>query len=164
MTEFSKLINIKTKESNLKKAPGIISSYDSETGYARVRLPTANNIVHSFINKSGEELAQGDSVQIWYFTDISAGFIGLRCGNPSAPTGSIKARILIKSDFEKIEKKDENTVYYVIQPNKTVKEYLGATEISGGGETTFIATAADATLFSEKSEGEIVGVATKTDL
>ena len=37
-------------------------------------------VKYQYCNKSGEELSQGDSVQIWYFTDLNAGFIGLRCG------------------------------------------------------------------------------------
>lgn len=127
MSELSSLLKVKTDENQLRKVPGIVESYDESTGYARVRLPTVNDIIHTFLNKSGEILHKGDNVQIWYFTQISAGFVGLRCGLPCEPTNSIKAKILVREEYDSISK-DNETVYFV-KTDETVNIYLGKIKI-----------------------------------
>ena len=95
MSELNKLLDKKTNDNALHKVPGIVVSYDNSTGYAVVSLQTLNNVEHKFINKSGEYLSVGDEVQIWYFTKIYAGFIGLRCGKSNIfdKISNLEARI-----------------------------------------------------------------------
>ena len=79
MSELSKLLS-KGNNQGLQRVQGRVISYDSSSGNAVVQL-VGSNQSHTYINKSGETLNAGDSVQIWYFTSIDAGFVGLRCGN-----------------------------------------------------------------------------------
>ena len=79
MSELSKLLS-KGNNQGLQRVQGRVISYDSSSGNAVVRL-VGSTQTHTYINKSGETLNAGDSVQIWYFTSIDAGFVGLRCGN-----------------------------------------------------------------------------------
>ena len=79
MSELSKLLSKGTNQ-GLQRVQGKVISYDSSSGNAVVQL-VGSTQTHTYINKSGELLSEGDSVQVWYFTSIDAGFVGLRCGN-----------------------------------------------------------------------------------
>ena len=78
MSELAKLFENKNDD-YLKRVQAKVLGYDENTGNAVCQI-VGSNQKHTYINKSGEMLTAGDSVQIWYFTSIDAGFVGLRCG------------------------------------------------------------------------------------
>lgn len=148
MINLNKLIDKPKQECCLRKTPGIVMSYDSDTAYARVKLTNYNDIEMSFLNQTLQELKLNDQVQIWYFTEITAGFIGLKCGAPSTLiSGGVKVVKLTKTEYKALEKKSTNILYYVTN-GSTVEVYLGTVLLNGGGASKNIV---DSTLVAEKS-------------
>ena len=75
----SKIQNALSKLNLLKRVHGVVVSYDDSTGYAFVLV---NAMSVRVMNKSGELLSAGDTVQIHYWKNISSGYIAVRNGKP----------------------------------------------------------------------------------
>ena len=109
MSELAKLFENKNDD-YLKRVQAKVLGYDENTGNAVCQI-VGSNQKHTYINKSGEMLTAGDSVQIWYFTSLDAGFVGLRCGK-SVPEGgggsSVELEELIKTIAKELGEKIDN--------------------------------------------------------
>lgn len=109
LSELSKLLNFDTSNV-LKRLQAKVMSYNANTGNAVCQI-VGSSQTHTFINKSGEVLASGDGVFIYYFSSLDAGFVGLRCGK-SVPEGgggsSVELEELIKTIAKELGEKIDN--------------------------------------------------------
>ena len=81
----NQLVENKIKTADiLKRAIGVVTELLEDGLKAKVKV---NQNVLSFLNKSGEELAIGDEVEIHYWTNIGNGYIAVKYGVPT-PLGT----------------------------------------------------------------------------
>lgn len=112
-------VNEKINSGILKRARGQIVELLDDGYRAKV---TVNNNTHTFLNKSGEELAVGDTVTIHYWTNISNGYIALRHGlpNPLSGTYCISDAIVVDDNTEYGYVDNQHTI---TAKNNVVKQY-----------------------------------------
>ena len=72
----------KEKTNDIKVSKATVINVDSDYSYATVKLIGNNETVITLLNKTGEKLEIGDGVRVYYNTDISCGWIGMRNGKP----------------------------------------------------------------------------------
>ena len=86
MKSLNKLIkqtsNTNRQTEQFKRVPAIVMTYDDSTYLATLQLITMNNSEIALLNKTGEILTVGDSVWVYYWTNIGCGVVGLRNGIP----------------------------------------------------------------------------------
>lgn len=95
--------NIRTKTAN-------VVTYDKDTFIATIYFIDDNNKnEYAIYNKSGEILSKGDTVKVYYTTNVAKGWIGTRMGEPIVKVESppyISAKVTNKQDlnYDKIDR------------------------------------------------------------
>lgn len=68
----------------IRQRAAIVIEYNEDTKNAFVYfVDDENQTQYTFYNKTGEVLSSGDNVKVYYTTNITKGWIGERCGEPS---------------------------------------------------------------------------------
>ena len=94
----------------IKNKIGTIVAYDGNNYIAYVCFEDGQTI-HTYYNKCGEILSDGDNVRVYYVVNIDKGWIGARCGNPKPlfSDTEIDTSIIITQDQNKF-KKDKHEI------------------------------------------------------
>lgn len=92
-------------DGSIKRVSGVVVAVTEDMFHADIKLQQ-EQVITNMLNKSGEELAVGDSVWVEYFTYPSSGWIAMRNGTPKLMGGSgggarvQNATILDNSNFQ----------------------------------------------------------------
>ena len=66
-------------DNNIKAKTANVIAYDKENCIATISLiEDRNNNEYKIYNKSGEDLSEGDTVKVYYTTNVAKGWIGMR--------------------------------------------------------------------------------------
>ena len=106
----SNATDVNRKSTNVvKDIQAVVMNVDEDYSYATVKLVGNNETVITLVNKTGEKLSIGDGVRVYYNTDISCGWIGMRNGKPEPIGGgnlTIDSAAVIPTSAEKSYLKD----------------------------------------------------------
>ncbi|MBQ8195292.1 MAG: hypothetical protein IJZ47_07975 [Oscillospiraceae bacterium] len=130
VTEFMALIDNRVQQlitaaserfSKLRK--GTVISYDDETYTALIQFDEdKEGSTYEFVNKTGENLFEGDRVGVTYYTSAARGILSIRYGDPSPLsnyTGVLEpiTAITINSDTD-----------YMVSTNAGIEKYIAVFE------------------------------------
>lgn len=97
--------NSKNITNNIHIKTAIVVNVTTDYSYATVKIIGNNGTIIKLINKTGEKLFIGDSVRVYYSTNLSCGWIAMRNGKPE-PLGGTNLEI------------DNAAVVPVVDPSK----------------------------------------------
>ena len=100
-------VNSKNITNNIHIKTATVVNVTTDYSYATVKIIGNNGTIIKLINKTGEKLFIGDSVRVYYSTNLSCGWIAMRNGKPE-PLGGTNLEI------------DNAAVVPVVDPSKYV--------------------------------------------